>query len=582
LVAPTGSETLYSSYFDDGDNITCIVNLTDGVDRSSERISVIIGMDPIPINITNQTNQTNTTGDDNSTNITGHSSSPSIEDFGSSPFGMVEEDDQVSFRVNWTDLDQQRYNSSSSEEAILYICDSENINRFGCVDEMYCMSAYDDGYELECSYTITNLTPRDNVYYVMVCDDSGNCSGISDSTFYANRKPDVDSMLFSVIGEDEYLPRRTLRCNFMMDDPDGDPPSLSESEFRWFVKSNIAGTGSFEEVLPSPGFEYENFIPYKGDQVYCSVRVHDYYNLSADSFVDSRIYQFNNSLPELVSDVEKVSKSSWYVDISSSSDFDGDDLMYMISCDADLSNTSGIEWVYESQTFCTYTTSSEKTLLYGVSDGNASVYNYSRFNVSLASGKSLGGSAGGSTFMPGDYLSNVTDENDSDDNSSDDNSTQDSGDDDGNNHTDDETDSSGDNSTQDSGIDDGDSGFEGITGEVIGLGNIEETDYIFNPLSYLAFFVFLMIAVFAFIYDHFRRDDAVEINQETVQENEADIVNDADDVNYDKMLARLDDYVVFMLKNGHDPYRVKIALVNEGWNEEIVDEVIDKHSIRLR
>jgi len=452
--APTGSNILYSSYTKLDDNVTCGIEATDGFETVLSYGSVIVGSSPIE----NQSNETNTTI---------LSSTPSIINVTSSPDGMINEDTIVTFNVGWEDNDQQRFNSSSEELARLYICTTENVDKFGCIDGWYCMQDFNSSYMLSCEFNVTNETQRNSVYYILVCDDSGKCSDIPHSYFSANRRPTVSEIILDIDEISDY--RFNVTCHPTISDPDGDSISLSNSEFKWYFNNSLIG---YEE-MPITTQTWSDFIASENDTVLCGVKVSDQFNLTDKHYRNSSIYELKET--------EDYQPQSFSYSGSSRS-------------------RSSIFFVFENETEEDNSTEPE----FGTKESGPEEYVEEK-DIQVT--------------IPEQEVEESKEYNSF-------------------------------------------SGFSAITGSAI---KVDDFDYVY--LSYWGFFGLLIIVTLIFVFDVIRN------REEPIVEN---------DEYYEKMVTRLNDWVAYMLKNGTEPYEIKKNLVDEGWNEEIVDDVIDYHSVRLK
>jgi len=450
--APAGSNILYSSYTKLDDNVTCAIEATDGFETVISYGSVIVGSSPY----TNQSNGTNTTAYDKT---------PQIINVTSSPDDMIDEDSIVTFNIGWEDGDQARFNSSSTEQARLYICTTENVDKFGCIDGWYCMQDYTSDYELSCEFNITNETQRNAIYYILVCDDSDRCSTIPHSYFSANRRPTVSEINLDIDKINNY--KFNVTCNPTISDPDGDSMSLYNTEFKWYFNNSLIG---YEE-MPITTQTWSDVTASDNNTVICAVRISDQYNLSDKFYRNSSIYEFKET-EDFVPQVFSASKGSAR---SRTMIFFPFENITEDESDAEFGEHENVlDEIVE-----------EENEIVVVEEQIEEPRQYNAF-----------------------------------------------------------------------------SGFSDITGSAI---KVDEFDYVY--LSYWGFFGLLFIVTIIFVFDFLRNQE------EPVIEN---------DQYYDAMVIRLNDWIMYQLKQGTEPYEIKRNLVDEGWNEEIVDEVLDYHSIRLK
>jgi len=425
--APSGSQTLYSSYTEVGDNVTCVVKATDGKLTSIRSRSVIVDQ----------------TFEENETVM---SSTPYITSINTTP-GMIDEDKEIKFNVGWNDFERE----NSSELARLYICTTDNVDAFGCVDGLYCYSDF-MSTNVSCSFNVTADTKKDAIFYAAVCDDSNRCSNATMGNFTTNRRPNSTVTIDpDEVSEDLY----DLSCDTVFMDVDND--TAGNIEYMWYYR--FVG-GEFQQTMNTR--VWTDVSTSEGDAVFCSARVSDVHGLKDRIFRNSSIYVFEDSV---------------FVPTSSSSG-------------GGRRKSSIIIFEPPEELF-------EEDVEYAEREEIAE-HNLSDLSVQEAVEEQPA-----PTYIP-------------------------------------------------------QTGFESVTGDVIA----DEGD--FAPISFIAFLGVFALILGIVMYDVSRKQVKV-----------------SEDTEYDQMLGRLDEYVGFMLEQGHGEYLVKKMLVDEGWNPDVVDESIDKHSVRL-
>ena len=77
----------------------------------------------------------------------------------------------VNFTIEWSDID--------SPMARIYVCNTSSITSTGCADTTFCSTQNSSLDPVSCLYTALNSDPSFIFYYVLVCDNEGNCSSTS-------------------------------------------------------------------------------------------------------------------------------------------------------------------------------------------------------------------------------------------------------------------------------------------------------------------------------------------------------------------------------------------------------------------
>jgi hypothetical protein len=90
--------------------------------------------------------------------------------------------DEVTFNVNWTDLEL--------DPSALFVCNTNQTNISGCLDITYCSTSLSQDNPVSCIYTIVSGDNRTNKVYISMCDAT-NCSAPNQGYFYMNHNPYV-------------------------------------------------------------------------------------------------------------------------------------------------------------------------------------------------------------------------------------------------------------------------------------------------------------------------------------------------------------------------------------------------------
>lgn len=109
---------------------------------------------------------------------------PTISEYNQSTnsTNLLQPGENVTFTATWTDLE--------GSNTRMFVCNTSNINISQCAGGEFCNTSLSSTNPHQCSYTITENDNRTNTYYLAVCD-YGNCSVISNGTFYMNHLPIV-------------------------------------------------------------------------------------------------------------------------------------------------------------------------------------------------------------------------------------------------------------------------------------------------------------------------------------------------------------------------------------------------------
>jgi hypothetical protein len=87
----------------------------------------------------------------------------------------------ITFTINWTDLE--------GNSAEIFICNSSDITTSGCSQKTFCSTSSSTSPS-QCSYTTQTSDNRTTQFFAAACD-AGNCSSISESSFYVNHLPSI-------------------------------------------------------------------------------------------------------------------------------------------------------------------------------------------------------------------------------------------------------------------------------------------------------------------------------------------------------------------------------------------------------
>lgn len=130
----------------------------------------------------------------------------------SSPSSPIQVEDTVLFTINWTDIE--------SNQGQTFVCNSNNINKSGCLNTTICNTSMESSGPSTCSYTTLVTDNTTTTFYTAVCD-SNNCSTINQSNFYVNHNPSVNITLPNG-GETINQSLGNYTITFNVSDPDSD------------------------------------------------------------------------------------------------------------------------------------------------------------------------------------------------------------------------------------------------------------------------------------------------------------------------------------------------------------------------
>jgi uncharacterized membrane protein len=92
--------------------------------------------------------------------------------------------EDVSFSISWEDIE--------GDNAKAFVCNSSDITLLGCADKTFCNTSLSSTNPITCDYSVLTSDNRTQQYFVSVCD--GNCSLVSNSSFYTNHIPTISSI----------------------------------------------------------------------------------------------------------------------------------------------------------------------------------------------------------------------------------------------------------------------------------------------------------------------------------------------------------------------------------------------------
>jgi len=271
--ADTSVQNLSSDHTAEGESWKCGVIVSDGYVNSTENISSEIPIGEITPEITSVALNTNSTA-------------PLVYEA------------NINFTVNW-------YDSNIGETVELFICNSTNHNREGCLDTAFCTLSSTSTSPYTCTYDSENLNNNitNQSYYVYIYDSterSNNYNSLAqNNNIYINHLPTLDSANLTVYNStpaDIYpLDNETLNCSYTnLTDLDSDNEMFNNTSitYRWYVDQ---GSGYFEWAVTTGSIlTHEETLA--GDYWKCGLTPYDDTNYGEEVFSEPRyIYDYEVS-----------------------------------------------------------------------------------------------------------------------------------------------------------------------------------------------------------------------------------------------------------------------------------------------
>jgi hypothetical protein len=225
--------------------------------------------------------------------------------------------ENITFTLDWSDPDQP------GEAVRVYVCNSSSINSSGCAGKTFCSTSNSAADPAECNYTALQSDNTTVDYWIIVCDDSNLCSGVSSGTFDINHAPVM--LTASILPATAYT-NDLLTCSGTYSDSDSDSVSI---DYLWF-RNNALVSGQ-----NSSTFDCSSQTCDKSDTIICQQTAVDMHEFAGNSMNATRA--ISNSVPAFTG---TISDQSWYIDTNKTEAFDLDS--YFSDADLDVLSYSSI------------------------------------------------------------------------------------------------------------------------------------------------------------------------------------------------------------------------------------------------